>query len=102
MTLEDWLSLASKRFLVVHSCHSGHVSHSFPSDLGGLPGFALSIGCRVALAPVTEVPRSAALRLHREIVAEQNAPEIGLRYLAAIKLDPAVALYNLYGFANEV
>jgi hypothetical protein len=62
LTLRDWISLAGHRILIVHSCHSGRVSTSFPSDLGGLPGLSLSLGCRVLLAPVTEVHANILMR----------------------------------------
>jgi hypothetical protein len=101
VTVDRWLNLAGRRVLIVHSCHSGRVSQSFPSDLGGVPGLALSLGCRLFLAPVTEVPPGAAVALHDELVRQDGAPEIGLRYLAAIQNYPAASLYNMYGFANE-
>jgi hypothetical protein len=101
LTLHDWLDLSARRVLVVHSCHSGRVDRSFPSDLGGLPGFALAAGCHSVLAPVTSVPLVGALTLHEELARWTGAQEIGLRYIAALRRDPAVALYNLYGFANE-
>jgi len=101
VTLDEWLKLADHRVLVVHSCHGGRVSQSFPGDLGGLPGVALSIGCRLFLAPVAEVSPDVAMSLHDEIVREDGAIEIGLRYDAAIRRDPSVSLYNMYGIPSE-
>jgi hypothetical protein len=101
ISLEEWLNLAAHRVLVVHSCHSGRVSQSLPSDLGGLPGVALSIGCRVFIAPVTEVSPGAAIALHDELAREEGPVEIGLRYLAATQRHSHTSLYNIYGLANE-
>jgi hypothetical protein len=101
MIVSNWLDMAAHRVLVVHSCHGGRVSHSFPSDLGGLPGISLSLGCHLFLAPVTEVPPDAALALHEELSRKDGPAEIGLRYINAIRRNSAAALYNLYGFANE-
>jgi len=46
--------------------------------LGGLPGLSLSVGCRLVLAPVTEVPHKAALALHDEITRADGPVELGL------------------------
>jgi len=101
IALDEWLGLAAHRVVILHSCHSGRVSQSFPSDLGGLPGLALSIGCRLFFAPVTDVPLDAAIALHEELVRRDGPAELGLRYIAATQKNPAVTLYNMFGFANE-
>jgi hypothetical protein len=61
----------------------------------------LGISCRLLCAPVAEVPVDAAQVLHEHLLAQDGPREFGLRYLAAMSQEPAVALYNLYGFANE-
>jgi hypothetical protein len=101
VTMHTWVKLAEHRVLIVHSCHSGRISHTLPSDLGGLPGLALSMGCHLFFAPITEVPHDAAIALHDEVVRHDGPAELGLRYRAAVRRNAAVALYNLYGFANE-
>lgn len=99
--LNEWMDMADHRIMVVHSCHSGAIQSSFLGDLGGLPGLALGICCRLFCAPVTEVPCTAAQILHYHLVEKNGPREFGLRYLAAISEAPAVKLYNLYGFADE-
>lgn len=101
LSLEDWLEVAEYRLNVVHSCFSGQVERHLLGDLGGLPGLVLGINCRLLCAPVAEVPLATARALHTCLLATDGPREFGLRYLAAVAQEPSVALYNLYGFANE-
>lgn len=101
LDLRDWMNLIDYRLAVVHSCYGGKVEHKFLGDMGGLPGLALSFNCRLFCAPVSEVPVNTARTLHRHLFQTAGPREFGLRYLAAVREDPAVALYNLYGLANE-
>jgi len=70
-------------------------------DLGGVPGLSLGMGCRLFCAPVAEVSTSTAGSLQGHLFSDNGAGTIGERYLAAIREDPRVALYTLYGLANE-
>lgn len=101
ITLSEWISISEYRVAIVHSCFAGKVQHQFLGDMGGLPGMMLGLGCRLLCAPVAEVPVKTASILHKHLTQNDGPREIGLRYLAAIEDDPAVTVYNLYGFANE-
>lgn len=39
--------------------------------------------------------------LHTKLLDPQGPPELGLRYLEAVRQDPRVSLYNFYGLAAE-
>ncbi len=96
----DWMQLAQHRILLVHACFGGRVNRQFLGDIGGLPGFALGVGCRLFCAPVAEVPPTVVEVLHRHLVSD-GPTTFGERYLSAIKENEAVALYNLFGLACE-
>ena len=101
LQLPDWISLAQHRLAIVHSCFGGGVKHQFLGDLGGLPGVALGISCRMFCAPVAEVAPDAAWALHHHFTRKGGPRTFGQRYLDALAEDPSVSLYNLYGFADE-
>jgi hypothetical protein len=98
---EDWRSYATRRVCVVHSCWGGRSEDHLLGDLGGLPYNGFVLGCRFFCAPVSEVWSKTATVLHRHLTNEFASSELGLRYLNAIREDPAAALYTIYGFANE-
>lgn len=99
---DELVEIGRHRMAVVHSC-SGGAAPEAVGDFGGLPGLALERGCRVFCAPVAEVPPAAAIALHRALTNPDPAfpVEFGLRYLEAIRQDPNVSLYNLYGRPEE-
>lgn len=97
----DWVSLLARRITVLHSCHAGHVPPHLLGDCGGIPNLAMGLGARLICAPVCEVPVAAARVLHEEIVREAGGKTFGERYVAAVRRNRSVGLYNLYGFADE-
>ena len=97
----DWENYATRRICVVHSCWGGRAEDCLLGDLGGLPFNGFALGCRFFCAPVCEVSSKTATVLHRYLTDISAQPELGVRYLNAIREDPAVALYTIYGFANE-
>jgi hypothetical protein len=101
LTADEWLELTKRRVCVVHSCWGGRADERLLGDLGGLPWKAFASGCRLFCAPVCEVSPETAVALHRHLTGADGPSEIGLRYLNAIREDPAVSLYALYGFADE-
>lgn len=100
LDFSQWADLSEYQLVITHSCASGRATTLPPGDLGGLPGLMLSVGCRLFCAPVMDIPDSTASVLHRHLFREDGPRAVGLRYLAAVREDPSVALYNLYGFAN--
>jgi hypothetical protein len=98
---EDWIELCKHRHVVVHSCLAGTATGCVLGDFGGLPTYALGLGCRVLCAPVVEIPHYAASALHEKLMESTGSLEFGSRYLAAVRAEPAVSLYNLYGLAND-
>lgn len=102
LTFENWLDLVTRRVVVVHSCFGGKISECFSGDLGGLPGIGLAMGSRVFCAPVSAVPVETATVLHRHLFHAEGPADIGSRYIAAMMEEPAVGLYNVYGFAGDV
>lgn len=99
---EDWATLWDYRLIIVHSCFGGEVRTKLLGDLGGLPGLALGFSTRLFCAPVAEVPPATSKVLHEYISSNpDDGQAIGSRYLSAISKDPNVAVYNLYGFADE-
>jgi hypothetical protein len=101
LNIDDWIEMANSRLVVLHSCHSGRTQSHFLGDYGALPGLILGLGSRILCAPVAEVPPTAAEAFNECLFQPNGQKEIGLRYLAAIKREPAVSLYNLYGMAGE-
>lgn len=102
ITLARWIdALGGLRFVLVHSCHTGFGQRTFLGDLGGLPGLAMSLGCRLLCAPVSAVPIEAAVTLHEALIAEEGGGDFATCYLAAIEQDPTVALYTLYGLPGD-
>lgn len=101
LTPDDWLDLAEHRICIVHSCWGGRTEERLLGDLGGLPWNAFALGCRFFCAPVCEVSPKTASVLHKYLTDDDSLQDLGSRYLDAICQDPAVALYNIYGFANE-
>jgi hypothetical protein len=98
---EAWQNYATRRVCVVHACSGGRSEDHMLGDLGGLPYNGFVLGCRFFCAPVCEVSSETATILQHHLTDEFAPPELGLRYLNAIQEDPAVALYTIYGFANE-
>ena len=98
---EKWLEIACHRVVVIHACSAGASAHQFLGDIGGLPSIMLGQKCRLFAAPVAEVEPLTATVLQEALTADTN-DSIGSRYLRAIKIDPNVALYNLWGFASEM
>jgi hypothetical protein len=101
LTEEDWIELSDYRIVVLHSCFGGHVTPSYLGDLGGLVGLTLGGQTKLLCAPVAEVPVEAAIKLHEHHGKEDGPREFGLRYMEALKENPAVGLYNLYGLPTE-
>ncbi|MCX6925897.1 MAG: hypothetical protein NT154_22225 [Verrucomicrobia bacterium] len=97
----DLLDLGQYRVVVAYACHGGHVAQHFLGDLGGIPGVCLSLRTRLFVGPPAEISLKIAAALHKHLADPNGPPEIGLRYLAAIKEEPSVAHFNLFGFANE-
>jgi cold shock CspA family protein len=100
-SVKDWHHIAGCRLCFLHSCHAGTTSEVFLGDLGGIPGVLLSLKTRLLFAPVSQVPLETIRVIHRHLTDKEGPAELGLRYLAATMEDPRVALYNLYGFADE-
>jgi hypothetical protein len=101
LSQKDWEGLATKRVCIIHACWGGRSEDCLLGDLGGLPYNGFALGCRFFCAPVCEILPKTATVLHRHLTDKFGPPELGLRYLNAIREDPAVALYTIYGFANE-
>jgi hypothetical protein len=97
---DNWLDSAGYRVILADACFGGRVSNQFLGDLGGLPGWVLSLGCRLFCSPIAEVPPQVVDVLHRHLIGS-GPLTFGERYLAAVRESPAVGLYNLYGFADE-
>jgi hypothetical protein len=93
--------LAGRRVCVIHACWGGRAGARLLGDMGGLPYYGFVLGCRYFCSPVSEVLSKTATVLHRHLTDTFGPSELGLRYLNAIREDPAVALYTIYGFANE-
>jgi hypothetical protein len=100
-TEENWLDLGRYRVLVTHSCHAGAVRAHYLGDMGGLPGITLGMKCRLHCAPVTEVPPDVAFTLQHHLIEDTILSTFAERYLAAIRRDRRVSLYNIYGFPDE-
>jgi len=98
---EDWIQLSDYRIVVLHSCFGGHVAPGYLGDLGGLIGLTLGGQTKLLCAPVAEVPVEAAIKLHEHHGKADGPREFGLRYLNALKENPSVGLYNLYGLPTE-
>jgi hypothetical protein len=101
LTAFDWVELSDYRIVVLHSCFGGSVAPGFLGDLGGLPSLTLGKQTKLLCAPVAEVPVEAAIKLHEHHGKADGPREFGLRYLNALKENPAVGLYNLYGLPTE-
>jgi hypothetical protein len=98
---EGWLDLAERRVVIVHACFGGRVGHDFLGDLRGLPGVALGGSCRLFCAPIAQVHPAVAGKLHEALARRDGPDSFGERYLEAVSEQQHVALYNLYGFADE-
>jgi hypothetical protein len=98
---DDWIGLSDYRIVVLHSCFGGHVAPGYLGDLGGLIGLTLGGQTKLLCAPVAEVPVEAAIKLHQHHGKADGPREFGLRYLNALKENPSVGLYNLYGLPTE-
>jgi hypothetical protein len=101
LSINDWIEIADSRLVVLHSCHSGRTQSHFLGDYGALPGLILGLGSRLLCAPVAEVPPGAAEVFNEHIFRLDEQKALGLRYLAAIKREPSISMYNLYGMAAE-
>ena len=101
LTPADWIELSDYRIVVLHSCFGGSVAPGFLGDLAGLPSLILGRQTKLFCAPVAEVPVEAAIKLHEHHSKVDGPREFGLRYLNALKENPAVGLYNLYGLPTE-
>lgn len=99
--MEDWLEVGRRPTVLVYSCSTGAAEAGFLGDLGGLPGVLLGTGCEVLLAPITDVNISTAEVLNRCLCDHRQGATLGQRYLAAVKEDPAVALFTVYGMAGN-
>jgi hypothetical protein len=101
LTEEDWIELSDYRIVILHSCFGGHVTPGYLGDLRGLIGLTLGGQTKLLCAPVAEVPVEAAIKLHEHHGKADGPREFGLRYLNALKENPAVGLYNLYCLPTE-
>jgi len=101
LSMDDWIQISEQDIVIVHSCYSGYMTSSATGDFSGMAGMLLGLGVRVVCAPVAEVSERCARVLQKHLMSIEGSREIGARYLSAVREDPEVALYNLYGFADE-
>lgn len=101
LSTDDWILVSEYKIVILHSCHTGFMPSNSTGDFSGVAGLLLGLGCRVICAPVTEVSQRCALVLQKHLMHAEGLKEVGARYLSAVREDPEVALYNIYGFADE-
>ena len=98
--IDEWRDISKHTVLHLHSCSAAEGTPVFMGDIGGIPGLVLGGKSQCLLAPVTEISMETAKTLHKYLIASDGPATMGQRYLQAIKEDPRVALYNLYGLAD--
>lgn len=100
-SIAEWIEMSARRLLVIHSCYSGRAGERCLGDLSGIPGLALGAGARLVVAPTLAVAPATAISLHRRLTSETSGRSVGEQYLAAVRDDPRVASYTLFGLAEE-
>ncbi|MGH8646337.1 MAG: hypothetical protein ACREX4_18505 [Gammaproteobacteria bacterium] len=89
---------------IVNSCHAGYVEENPIGDLGGLPGFFISHGSKLVVAPVAHKAPETAAAFDCHITAWlcDRRKSFRTAYLAAVLERPDMAFYSLYGVPWEV
>lgn len=95
---DDWDQALRTQHVILHSCHSGASERDDFGEVGKLPGLAFSRGVRAMVAPVQEISGTVAATLDKELYCAR--PIFG-GYLAAIRKDARISLYNIYGIGSD-
>lgn len=84
---------------IIHSCHTGYIENNPLGDLGGLPGFFLSHGSRLVMAPVAHIHHKTAEICDCYLTAWNRSRNMDFRemYLNAIWERADVSYYSVYG-----
>ena len=98
---EDWLEVANCQIIVLQSCWSGTAAQATQWAEGALVVHLLGPS-RAVVAPVGEVPIVAMQTMHKEFVGGAANETLGERYLRALKAEPSVSLYTIFGMGSEM
>lgn len=104
LTDEEHRALSGHAVSLLHSCHTGYIADNPIGDFGALPGFFISHGSELVIAPVAAVSVDAARRFDGHITAwlRDTKKEFIASYLTAILEAKEFSLYSVYGDPHKI
>lgn len=99
LTDDEHRDLSGYAVSLLHSCHAGYASDNPLGDIGGLPGFFMSHGSALIIAPVTAIAVDTVKVFDGHVTAWLRDPKKTFveMYLTAIEERREISLYSVYG-----